>query len=98
MKDDVDLILNSFCKPDSFTASRKVGLGTMPSFQQLGRVLSFMPADASYRLLWSGRNLCSLTLQSFCFVYMMLLSWPYRPVLTVEKWKQQHIMIPFDDM
>ena len=63
MKDDVDLILNSFCKPDSFTASKKVRLGVFPRAQFLGRLLSSMPAPTPH-----NTRICSVL--PICFAHL----------------------------
>ena len=62
VKDDVDLILNAFCKPDTFTVSEKVRLGVFSPAKFLGRLLSSMPAPAPH-----NTRLCSVL--PVCFAH-----------------------------
>lgn len=67
MKDDVDLILNALCKPDTFTASKKVRLGILSPFQWL------LPLIAAPASLASG--ICHVL--PTCFAHLALFQYSH---------------------
>lgn len=78
VKDDVDLILNSFCKPDTFTDSEKVSLCTSPlTLLDRAPYITVLVLINCFDCYHSGQHLLSMACKA------QLLLWPLVSIATV---------------